>query len=131
MPSMSATERPASARALRLASAARLFVDAPEPRANAVQPIPAMAVFALMLRSILVAKLERVPVKLRHQRRDATCVLPPPLWGRVGEGGPSRCAGHVNHSLPPPLTPPHKGEGNRPVARRRCAQTSPKHRNTV
>src|SRR5262245_41138140 len=100
MPSMSATERPASARALRLASAARLFVDAPEPRANAVQPIPAMAVFALMLRSILVAKLERVPVKLRHQRRDATCVLPP-LVGEGWGGGPSRCAGHVNHSLPP------------------------------
>ena len=28
------------------------MVDLPEPRANAVQPIPAMAVFALMLRSI-------------------------------------------------------------------------------
>ena len=35
---------------------------------------------------------------------------PPPLWGRDREGGT-----HDGSGIPPPLTPPHKGEGN-PVA---------------
>src|SRR5947207_2220312 len=35
--------------------------------------------------------------------------LPPPLWGRVGEGG---IAEQLMSGFPPPLTPPHKGEGN-------------------
>jgi hypothetical protein len=51
---MSATDRPASARALRLAWAARFFVDVPEPLANAVHPIPAMAVFSLIEQSSIV-----------------------------------------------------------------------------
>ncbi|MGD0023942.1 MAG: penicillin-binding protein 1C [Xanthobacteraceae bacterium] len=43
-------------------------------------------------------------------------MLPPPLWGRGGEGG--REVTHQRRlsrdaSRPPPLTPPHKGEGNR------------------
>jgi 5-oxoprolinase (ATP-hydrolysing) len=35
--------------------------------------------------------------------------LPPPSWGRAGEGG---IAEHLTSGVPPPLTPPHKGEGN-------------------
>src|SRR5258708_33324817 len=41
-------------------------------------------------------------------------VLPPPLWGRVGEGGRCCRTSCVRQLLPPPLTPPHKGEGNTP-----------------
>ena len=33
--------------------------------------------------------------------------FPPPSWGRVREGG-----NHDGSGFPPPLTPPHKGEGN-------------------
>src|SRR5882724_270233 len=36
-------------------------------------------------------------------------LLPPPLRGRVGEGGPQR---RFEFGAPPPLTPPRKGEGN-------------------
>ncbi len=36
-------------------------------------------------------------------------VPPPPSLGRVGEGG---IAEHLPTGFPPPLTPPHKGEGN-------------------
>jgi hypothetical protein len=47
-------------------------------------------------------------------------VLPPPLWGRDGEGG-SRCVTRcVRQLLPPPLTPPHKGEGNTEPAANVC-----------
>src|SRR5688572_25426084 len=35
--------------------------------------------------------------------------FPPPLWGRDREGG---IAEHLRSGFPPPLTPPHKGEGN-------------------
>src|SRR5215467_2160472 len=45
-------------------------------------------------------------------------LLPPPLWGRDGEGGwrsehsvAPRCEGIAR---PPPPTPPHKGEGSTP-----------------
>src|SRR5436190_21904777 len=41
---------------------------------------------------------------------------PPPLWGRDREGG---IAGHLLSGFPPPLTPPHKGEGNPAGARGR------------
>src|SRR5439155_27001030 len=34
---------------------------------------------------------------------------PPPSWGRDRVGG---IAEHLRSWLPPPLTPPHKGEGN-------------------
>jgi fatty-acyl-CoA synthase len=34
---------------------------------------------------------------------------PPPLWGRDREGG---IAEHRRWGFPPPLAPPHKGEGN-------------------
>jgi FAD/FMN-containing dehydrogenase/Fe-S oxidoreductase len=37
---------------------------------------------------------------------------PPPSWGRDREGG---IAEHLPSGFPPPLTPPHKGEGN-PIA---------------
>src|SRR6516165_9412162 len=36
-------------------------------------------------------------------------------WGRGGEGGRRRCARCVRQQLPPPLAPPHKGEGNTPI----------------
>ena len=35
--------------------------------------------------------------------------FPPPLWGRVREGG---IAERLRWGFPPPLTPPHKGGGN-------------------
>jgi hypothetical protein len=34
---------------------------------------------------------------------------PPPSWGRAREGG---IAERLPLVFPPPLTPPHKGEGN-------------------
>src|SRR5262245_9124155 len=38
-------------------------------------------------------------------------LLPPPLWGRVGEGG--SCCSPRSTQLPPPSpAPPHKGEGS-------------------
>src|SRR6476620_4205887 len=39
-------------------------------------------------------------------------LLPPPLWGRGGEGGGA--FGNVGAPIarPPPPTPPHKGEGS-------------------
>src|SRR6478752_8197355 len=43
-------------------------------------------------------------------------VLPPPLRGRGGEGGSGCCTRCMRQPLPPPLTPPHKGEGNAPSA---------------
>src|SRR5690606_19949421 len=55
-------------------------------------------------------------------RPASTRALPPPLWGRVGEGGtPQR----QRLRFPPPLTSPHKGEGNGDrsplfVSRARC-----------
>jgi hypothetical protein len=39
--------------------------------------------------------------------------FPPPLWGRDREGG-----NHYRYGFPPPLSPPHKGEGNRAQLRR-------------
>src|SRR5439155_19306832 len=42
-----------------------------------------------------------------HARRAH--LQPEGLWGRAGEGG---MAEHQPRSLPPPLTPPHKGGGN-------------------
>src|SRR5262249_56255989 len=41
-------------------------------------------------------------------------LLPPPLWGRVGEGGDAVMHRRCPPRPPPPLTPPHKGEGNTP-----------------
>jgi len=40
------------------------------------------------------------------QRRRTLGAFPPPLWGRAREGVFARV------SETPPLTPPHKGEGN-------------------
>ena len=47
-------------------------------------------------------------------------VLPPPLWGRSGEGSRRRVTRCVRQLLPPPLTPPHKGEGNTEPAANVC-----------
>src|SRR5262249_22495391 len=59
----------------------------------------------------------RTRTSSRSCYRNVACApklgaLPPPLWGRVGEGGRSLSRRSVNTSRPPPLTPPHKGEGN-------------------
>jgi len=43
---------------------------------------------------------------------ERAAASPPPLWGRDRVGG---IAEHQRSGVPPPLTPPHKGEGN-PVA---------------
>src|SRR5262249_51095835 len=48
-------------------------------------------------------------------------VLPPPLWGRGGEGVMRLRAGgatRANSFGPPPPAPPHKGEGSTPNLRR-------------
>src|SRR5262249_44458349 len=41
-------------------------------------------------------------------------LLPPPLWGRGGEGGGAVMHERCLAQLPPPPTPPHKGEGSTP-----------------
>jgi hypothetical protein len=51
------------------------------------------------------------PTLARCQRR-LLGLLPPPLWGRVGEGGGAVMHRRCLTQRPPPLTPPHKGEGN-------------------
>ncbi len=38
---------------------------------------------------------------------------PPPVWGRDREGG---MAGPLSSGFPPPLAPPHKGEGDTAAA---------------
>src|SRR5260370_13396727 len=53
-------------------------------------------------------------------------LLPPPLWGRAGEGGDTYINVAAMISRPPPPTPPHKGEGSAPRARSRRASTSSK-----
>src|SRR5499427_6656617 len=45
--------------------------------------------------------------------RVARTLLPPPLWGGVGEGDREVTAMPCHLSRPPPPTPPHKGEGRR------------------
>src|SRR5262249_50638831 len=45
-----------------------------------------------------------------YQRREFGA-LPPPLWGRVGEGGDAVTHRRCPTQRPLPLTPPHKGEG--------------------
>ena len=76
---------------------------------------------------------------------DRSCgklgLLPPPLWGRGGEGGSCCCASCVRQQLPPPPTPPHQcglagadtrvavaGEGAHRM-RWRCAL--PRHRTAI
>ena len=44
--------------------------------------------------------------------KAAAAPLPPPSWGRDGEGGHPQ---HQPPGLPPPLSPPHKGEGKHAV----------------
>ena len=45
--------------------------------------------------------------------------LPPPWWGRVWEGGiPER----RRQDFPPPLAPPHKGQGNRATGLAKCIE---------
>jgi len=39
-------------------------------------------------------------------------LLPSPLWGGVGGGGPSDASHHCRYARPPSLTLPHKGGGN-------------------
>src|SRR5256886_16529068 len=39
-------------------------------------------------------------------------MYPPLLWGRDGEGGDAVTRQRCLTQPPPPLTPPHKGEGN-------------------
>src|SRR5262249_29408723 len=54
-------------------------------------------------------------------------LLPPPLWGRAGEGGGE--FGTIGASIarppPPPPTPPHKGEGSAPSVRLVCRSNEP------
>ena len=52
--------------------------------------------------------LVEVSAPLRAVQRRT--LLPPPWWGRAGEGG-----SHDGSGIPPPLTPPHRGEGNSPA----------------
>jgi NADH dehydrogenase [ubiquinone] 1 alpha subcomplex assembly factor 7 len=52
--------------------------------------------------------LIEVSAPLREVQRRT--LLPPSSWGRAGEGG-----SHDGSRIPPPLTPPHRGEGNSPA----------------
>jgi ABC transporter substrate binding protein (PQQ-dependent alcohol dehydrogenase system) len=45
--------------------------------------------------------------------RNTRCLFPPPLWGRVREGGRGNLHRPSHISRPPPPTPPHKREGSR------------------
>src|SRR5216684_1951236 len=59
-------------------------------------------------------------------RSPEMCAQASHLWGRGGEGGGSVMQ-HCGHIVrPPPLTPPHKGEGNAPSMRHHCASNSTK-----
>jgi ABC transporter substrate binding protein (PQQ-dependent alcohol dehydrogenase system) len=49
---------------------------------------------------------------LRTIPRTTHGAFPPPLWGRVREGGRAILDRWRNISRPPPPTPPHKGEGS-------------------
>ena len=49
---------------------------------------------------------------IADEARAFDAASPPPLWGRDREGG---IAEHLSSGFPPPLTPPHKGEGNAPT----------------
>ncbi len=55
------------------------------------------------------------PVSVRRQvsrRRSMAPLFPPPLWGRVGRGVAQKSTQRQRITFPPPpLTPPHKGEG--------------------
>jgi ATP-dependent helicase Lhr and Lhr-like helicase len=71
-----------------------------------------------------------IAMRLRSEgaaKRDGLDLLPPPLWGRVGEGGRECSPVVAANSPPPPLTPPHKGEGNSPSTRLDCATTGTEH----
>ena len=59
-----------------------------------------------------VAERRELATHDRCEWRRATVLLR--YQGGLGEGGRSYGASRVNQLLPPPLTPPHKGEGNRP-----------------
>ena len=61
-------------------------------------------------------------VMLAHIGPDRRCA-PSPLVGEGGEGGSCCCARCVRQLLPPPLTPPHKGEGNTPRSRSKRLNT--------
>ena len=52
---------------------------------------------------------------------EGSTVLPPPLWGRVGGGGYGRT---VRGRIPPPLTPPHQGEGKSALVLHSCQATT-------
>src|SRR5262249_60276841 len=65
-----------------------------------------------------------------HCRSGELGLLPPPLWGRVGEGGGAVMHDHSLRRRPPPPAPPHKGEGRALSARphytsvqRTCSRT--------
>ncbi|GLH85959.1 hypothetical protein SSBR45R_34190 [Bradyrhizobium sp. SSBR45R] len=49
--------------------------------------------------------------RLNHRSRSTDGALPPPLWGRVGVGGPH---GKSFLGPPPPPPPPHGGGGPPP-----------------
>jgi hypothetical protein len=56
-------------------------------------------------------------VRQNHLAANSVGSLPP-CGGGVGRGVVVVCASYVHQLRPPPLTPPHKGEGNRPSASR-------------
>jgi Fe-S oxidoreductase len=88
------------------------------PLANARDAIPGAA--WLMERLMGFAARRPLPRwstdPFRSPRLDSSFVQgsPPPLWGRDRVGGNPK---HPRSGVPPPLTPPHKGEGN-PVGAR-------------
>ena len=57
---------------------------------------------------------------------------PPPSWGRAGEGGMARSVDGAPGvpaavGFPPPLTPPHEGEGNRTTNSESAAPAAASH----
>ncbi|KAA0125023.1 hypothetical protein CIW48_04630 [Methylobacterium sp. P1-11] len=50
---------------------------------------------------------------LRYSHNASRDALSSPLWGGVGGGGGAEGTSTLDPAPPPPLAPPHKGEGKR------------------
>jgi hypothetical protein len=59
----------------------------------------------------IITTMTSVEIRQVHWTRHDLGVLPPPLWGRGGEGASCCCTSRVRQLLPPPLTPPQRKSG--------------------
>ena len=107
---------------LRTAGALRALGLAPGDRV--MIRLDNTSAYAVLFFGAIAAGLVALPASSQLTDREALFLLedsgsaalasasPPPLWGRAREGGtPER----QPSGFPPPLTPPHEGEGKRPL----------------